>query len=455
MHEPSKSGHEKFNLRTKEALLDKIRELRLEIPFSDDVGALLAPIAIQGKTVRNRLAVQPMEGADGDDQGAPGPLTFRRYKRFAGGGSGLIWFEACAVSLDCRSNPRQLCLTRANLDAFKRLVEETRSAAYEKMGPHHDVLLVLQLTHPGRYCRCNSEPRPVLVRQNPVLDEPQGIPVNHALVTDQELERLQHDFLEAAQLAAEAGFDGVDVKACHGYLVSELLASSGRKNSLFGGSFENRTRFLLDVVRRIRDELPECIAGVRLNGYDGLANGLGFGTNAEDPSSEDLAEPMALAGALRDTGCALLNVTAGIPYANAHVSRPFDIPAVGGSTPSEHPLEGVARLIRIAGAVQRSTPGLPVVGTGYSWLRHQFPHVGAAVIKAGNAAFIGAGRAAFAYPDFAKELMDTGALDPERCCIGCSRCTQIMRDGGSTGCVVRDRDTYLPIFRNGRKGKEG
>ena len=98
------SKHEKFNFRTKESLLQKIDDLGIDIPFADDVSVLFDRVPVAGRTLANRFVVQPMEGADADGDGAPGELTFRRYRRYAAGGSGLIWFEATAVSADGRSN---------------------------------------------------------------------------------------------------------------------------------------------------------------------------------------------------------------------------------------------------------------------------------------------------------------------------------------------------------------
>jgi 2,4-dienoyl-CoA reductase-like NADH-dependent reductase (Old Yellow Enzyme family) len=445
----STSRHERFNFPDRESLIRKIRSLHVDIPLADQVDNLFEPIELAGKSIPNRFAVQPMEGADGDRGGAPGELTLRRYRRFAEGGSGLIWFEATAVRLDARSNPSQLCLTRDNGDTFCRLVEETRAAARKSMG--HEIVLLLQLTHPGRYTRFEGAFRPISAQHNPVLDPLQGLQDSHPLIRDEELDSLQEDFIHAAALAAAAGFDGVDVKACHGYLVSELLAARTRDDSRYGGSFENRSRFLLEVIRRIREHVPGLFVTARINAYDGIPYPHGFGANPTGPTGEDLSEPLALVKALEALGVPLLNVTLGIPYYNAHYGRPYDLATTDGTLPAEHPLCGVARLLRITGELQRAFPGLPMVGTGYSWLRQYFPQVGAAIIRASKAAFTGIGRGAFAYPDCVRDLKERGALDPGKVCIGCSRCTQIIWDGGSTGCAVRDRTVYQPIFQAGRR----
>ncbi len=386
-----------------------------------------------------------MEGCDAEPDGAPGPLTLRRYQRYAAGGSGLIWYEATAVTQEGRANPRQLWITAANVGAFRTLVNDTRAAARDCWGTAHEPLLILQLTHSGRYARPDGRPRPVIAQHNPILDPRLGIGPDYPLVTDAELNRLQDAFVSAAELAAAAGFDGVDIKACHGYLVSELLGAFTRPHSRYGGPFENRARFLLEVVQRIRAQVPAVFVTSRFNAHDGLPHPHGFGND-----EEALTEACELARRLRALACPVLNVSLGNPYYNPHFGRPYDSPIAWAATPDEHPLAGVARLLQAAATVQRAVPDVPVIGAGYSWLRHLFPHVAAAVVSAGNAALVGLGRMALAYPDFVKDLAQNGALDPKKTCTACSGCSQIMRDGGRAGCRVRDPEIYAKEYREGR-----
>jgi 2,4-dienoyl-CoA reductase-like NADH-dependent reductase (Old Yellow Enzyme family) len=146
----------------------------------------------------------------------------------------------------------------------------------------------------------------------------------------------------------------------------------------------------------------------------------------------------------------MINVTIANPYYNPHLGRPYNEPVIGGYEPPEHPLIGVERMIRLTGEMQRAFPQMALVATGYSWLRHLMPYVGAAVLKKGMAGIIGAGRLSLAYPDYAGDILFKGKLDPDKVCIACSACTQIMRDGGTTGCVVRDNKVYGPIYKKGR-----
>jgi 2,4-dienoyl-CoA reductase-like NADH-dependent reductase (Old Yellow Enzyme family) len=436
-----RKSHRRFRYRDGAALRQDVAALELVIPWDDDPTPLLTPIRVGGRSLPNRLAVHPMEGYDAEPDGSPGELAFRRYRRFAAGGSGLIWFEATAVVEEGRSNPRQLYLHEGNVAEFERLVSETRRAAAESLGPDRNPLLVLQLTHSGRWSRPEGVYRPVIAHHHDMLDAMVGIDASYPVITYEELQRLQQNFISAAKLAASAGFDGVDVKACHGYLGSELLAAFTREGG-YGGPFENRTRFLLETAQRIRAELPGILLTSRVNVFDGLPYPYGFGVARDDPDEPDLTEPLLLLQKLQKLGCGLANITLGVPRRQPHLGRPFNRAVPGSPSAPEHPLVGIARFLDLTRKLQRSLPDLPLVGTGYSWLRHFFPYVGAAAVREGGVSIVGVGRMAFAYPDFARDLAEHGALDSRKSCVGCSGCSELMWAGGQTGCIVRDGDLY-------------
>jgi len=450
-HQEITMPHERFRFRTLDALANRIDELGLDLPVTDDLSPLARRVPIGGKATPNALAIHPMEGCDGTADGRPDDLTVRRYLRFARGGAGLLWFEATAVVNEGRANPRQLYLTSEAAPAFARMREEALAAGREVNGPDYDPFTVLQLTHSGRYSRPGEAPAPIIAHHDGLLDKVFNLPPNYPLIADEELNRLQGCYVAAAHLARECGFDAVDIKSCHRYLISELLAAHTRPGR-YGGAFENRTRFLLDVVRRVRAEVPGIQVAVRLNVYDGHPHPWGWGVDHQDPATPDMSEPLRLIGLLQEAGVTVLNVTAGNPYYTPHINRPFDTNVTGGYTPEEHPLVGVTRLVHLARAVKERHPGMVVVGTGYSWLRHHLGNVAAAVIARGWADLVGVGREAFAYPDFARDLLAIGQMNPRKTCIACSRCTQIMRDHGRTGCVPFDREVYGPIYEAGREG---
>ncbi len=458
-----------FQLSGIEDLKQLSCRLNAPIDAMEDVSILTEPVQVGGLLIPNSLAVHPMEGCDGDSAGWPGKLTLRRYERFAAGGAGLIWAEATAVVPEGRANPRQLWLNEKSKESFAAMIKMIRQVASESVGPGHKPVIVAQLTHSGRYSKPEGVAHPMITgrcpyrdalvpQQKPDMNVESKIPDDWSVLTDECLDELQDSYVAAARMAFEVGFDAVDVKSCHGYLINELFACRNRKGK-YGGSFENRIRFVLDVVDKIHKELGEKAPVVtRLGIYDAIPYPYGWGVDKDDYTKPDLAEPKKLIARLAERGVKMINITAANPYYNPHVGRPFNEPIVGGYEEPEHPLAGVSRLINLAGEIQKQFPNIAVVGTGYSWLRTLLPNVAAASKAKGLAAIVGVGRMAFAYPDFAKDIVGfprsgvpaKGKLDPAKVCVSCSACTQIMRDGGMTGCVVRDNEVYGPIFAHGR-----
>jgi len=441
--------HAKFKFTSLEQLQKKVTGLGLGIPFETDFSPLFDSVKIGRHALANRFAVHPMEGFDADMTGSPQDLSFRRYQRYAAGGSALIWFEATAVVHAGRSNPNQFYIHPKNVSVYNKLVAETRREARETVGT--EPLLIVQLTHSGRYSKPDGIPTPIIAHHSPILDPRHNLPPDYPLISDAALDELQEKFLAAAELAFEAGFDGIDVKSCHRYLVSELLASFTRENSRYGGSFENRTRFLRETLTKIHQRYPEKIITTRLNVFDAISHPYGFGVSEIDYHIPDLAEPVKLVGLLKEIGIALINISIGNPYYNPHFGRPFDFPLRNLNVPEEHPLVGIDRFLKITRQIQEAYPDLPVIGSGYTWLRHYLPNVAAAIVKSGGATLIGQGRGMFAYPESVNELKASGKMDPRKVCVTCSACTQIMRDGNHTGCVVRDSEIYGPVYREIKK----
>jgi 2,4-dienoyl-CoA reductase-like NADH-dependent reductase (Old Yellow Enzyme family) len=330
-------------------------------------------------------------------------------------------------------------------------VKETRLAAHRKFGPDHNLLLVLQLTHSGRFAKPEGGPAPIIAQHNPLLDAKLGLSPDYPLISDSALDSLQDDYIAAAELAREAGFDGVDIKACHGYLVSELLAAFTRPDSRYGGSFENRIRFLVETSEKIKLRVRGLFVTSRLNVYDSLPFPYGFGVNRDDPDDPDLSEPKRLIKKLRNIDFPLLCISLGIPAHQSHYGRPYDKPLIGQDLPDEHPLVGVARWLRLASEIQKAFPTLPVVSAGYSWLRHYSPHVAAAMVEREKASLVGLGRASLAYPGWVNALAADGLLDQREVCVCCSKCSQMLRAGLPVGCAVHDAETYQVEYREARK----
>lgn len=439
----------KFNYHNIEELQRDCQINNINLNFSNDIKVLNQNLKIGNRKVPNRLAVQPMEGYDSEDKGSPGELTFRRYKRFAQGGAGLIWFEATAILKEGRSNLHQLILNDSTKLGFSELLKVTKETAMHEYGSTHEPFCVLQLTHSGRFSKPYGQRRPLISVHDSVFDQVVYINENYPLLTDEELKFIQEYFIKAAKLAYNVGFDAVDIKSCHRYLISELLGARTR-NGKYGGSYENRTRFLKETIEIIRKEIPNLIFAVRLNASDVVRTENAWGIKKIGNESEieiDLNEPKNLVKELKKLGLSLLNITAGTPYLNPHINRPYDQPVKGGYEEPEHPLKGVKRLFELAAQIQKTVPDLPIVGSGYSWLRQFGGAAAAANIKNGQHTLAGFGRQAFAYPTFARDLLEKGWLHTKKCCITCSRCSQLMIYGVNTGCVIHDSEIYAPIFK--------
>ena len=431
-----------FSYKTLNELQDALGKMNLALPLSEDAGILAGAFSFGGLNVPNRFAVQPMEGCDGNPDGSPSELTMRRYHRFAAGGAGLLWFEATAVVPEAKANPLQLMLTEENLDAFKSAVEDMRETARRACG--HEIAVIMQATHSGRYSKpAAGKPMPIIMRRNPIF-ESKAPDLPYRIITDDELKRLEERFGEMTRLAEQAGFDGIDIKACHGYLLCESLSAFTREGE-YGGCFENRTRAYTNSIRSAisAKTKQEFLITSRLTAYDGFPHPYGFGAASGGGEGVDLTEPLRLIDILHnELGINALNLTMGNPYQNPHVNRPFDN---GAYTPPEHPLQGVARVYEITEKIAKEFPALSIMASAPSYLRALSVHLAAGAVEANVCDIVGFGRMAFAYPDFAKDFL-SGSVDAKQCCIACSKCSQIMRGGGKAGCAIRD-SVYTEIYR--------
>ncbi|MFA5659534.1 MAG: NADH:flavin oxidoreductase [Oscillospiraceae bacterium] len=446
------SAHEKFNFKTIDDVNAKIDELKLKIKLDNDFSVFKNKVKVGNKFAPNAFAVLPMEGCDSNSDGSPSELVTRRYERFAGGGAGLLWWEACAVVNEGRANPLQMMLTKENIGEFEKLVKASVNAAVSANGEENKPLNILQLTHSGRYSRpAGHKPMPIVPQHDPILDPRVGLDESSPVITDAYLDSLTEKYVASAILAKEAGFDGVDIKSCHRYLLSELLASHTREGK-YGGSFENRTRFLIQTIKAVREAAgKDFIIASRFNVFDAHPYPYGFGCDKGNMWKYDPTEPMQLVRLMIESGVELLSNSAGNPYyIYPQVTRPFDQSSMGIPVPDEHPLESMERLFEFTRSIQKAAGDIPVVGNGYTWLRQFLPFAGAANLKDKSCSFVGLGRSSFAYPDAVRDVLNKGTMDSAKACISCSKCTQIMRDHGKTGCVIRDGKIYAPLFKEAR-----
>lgn len=441
--------HERFHYKTLEEVQARAAELGVALPFAADTRALTRPLTVGSITFPNRMGVAPMEGADSLPDGSPSDYTLRRYLAEARGGASILWFEAISIVEEGRSSRTQLLITRENLPAYQRLTAAVKEAGLKANG--YEPYLILQANHSGRYSNPDNRPAPMIAYRHPELEQYRPAD-DSCIVSDDYLKSLEEKFGEAAALAKEAGFDAVDIKSCHGYLLAELTSAYTRPGP-YGGSYENRTRLLKNAILAAKtQEDAHFMVTARLGLYDGYAYPYGFGVSPDSGLVPDLTEPIRLVEELhRDYGLDLVDLTMGNPYATTHVTRPFD---AGKYPPAEHPLEGLHRMIQGIGAVKKAVPGMTVLGSAPTYLRQYADLYAAGAVEQGLCDGMLFGRMAFADPDFANEILHQGRIDPGRVCLTCGKCGDLIRAHKPTGCVIRDSKTFMPFYREFLESKK-
>lgn len=435
-------AHERFHYKSLEDIQGKADELGVNLPFAASTQILASPLTVGAITFPNRLGIAPMEGADSTADGSPSDYTTRRYVKEAIGGSAVIWFEAISIVEEGRSSRTQLLLTKDNLDSYKRLTQEVKEAGLKANG--YAPFLIMQANHSGRYSNPNNHPAPMIAYRHPELEQYRAAD-DSCIVTDDYLKGLEEKFGEAASLAKAAGFDAIDIKSCHGYLLAELSSAYTRPGA-YGGGFENRTRLLRNGILAAKPyEDDTFLVTSRLGIYDGYAWPYGFGVSQGSGLTPDLSEPIQLVRELYlDYGLKMVDLTMGNPYATTHVTRPFD---AGKYQPDEHPFVGLARMIQGIGEVKRAVPEMTVWASAPTYLRQYSDLYSAGAVEQGLCDGMLFGRMAFADPDFANQIVKEGRIDCNRVCMTCGMCGDLIRAHKPTGCVVRDAKTFMPFYK--------
>jgi len=457
--------------RTAHDLRDHLATLQAPLPVDDKVltaaegSPLAAAITLGDRRVGNRWCIHPMEGWDATADGQPTDTLRRRWRRFGASGAKLIWGgEAVAVLPEGRANPNQLCGPACGRAGFASLLAAARDAHREHCDTDDDLVVALQLTHSGRFSKPTAAGRrPRIAYHHPLLDARHGVAADDAscVVSDDDVERLIDSFVATARDAEAAGFDMVDIKACHGYLVHEFL-SARRRPGQFGGDFTGRTRLLVTLVERVRAACPGLLIGVRLSLFDtvpwhkvgdhgepwpfraSLPYDCGFGVDAADPTRLDLDEPIRLLAMLRDLGVVAVNLSAGSPYTVPHISRPAAFPPSDGYPPPEDPLVGVWRQIDAARQAKAAVPDLVLVGTGYTYLQDYAVQAAQAVVRQGWIDMVGLGRMVLSYPELPADSLAGRPLRRTAICRTFSDCTTAPRHGLRSGCYPLD-DYYKAL----------
>jgi 2,4-dienoyl-CoA reductase-like NADH-dependent reductase (Old Yellow Enzyme family) len=467
------------SLKTTAAFREHLAKLGLDLGLDEELlvgesSPLRQKVAWGNRTIGNRWAIHPMEGWDGTATGGVTEPMIRRWQRFGESGAKLIWGgEAMAVRPDGRANPRQLIINRENMAGIAQLRETLLASHREKFGATDDVVIGFQLTHSGRFCRPHSKTwESRIAYRHPLLDAKFNVTSDEQVFTDEELRELVVAYITAAKVAAEIGADFVDIKHCHGYLLHEFLGAHTRPGP-YGGSFENRTRLLREIVEGIRAAAPSLGIGVRLSAFDfvpfkpdptlsqpakpgpGMPEDFskclpyryGFGVNQDNPLEYDLRETKQFLQLLSDLGITLVNLSAGSPYYNPHIQRPAAYPPSDGYQPHEDPLISVVRQLKVVAELKAAFPNLLLVGSAYSYLQDFLPNVAQYYVRNQHVDFVGLGRTVLSYPHMLADATTAGKLlEPKLICRTFSDCTTAPRIGLRSGCYPLD--PYYKTFED-------
>ena len=414
----------KFNYETLNELLDDAKNNGYSFPVSGHAAETLGQeLKLDGKSIHSRILAQPVEGFDAELDGAPGTRTLERYKYLVSHGFSTLWLESVSVSEQGRSNPAQLWITEQNVNKFKEMADVLRAKA------RTPVYLIVQLTHSGRYSNPKGIPTPICAFSNPFIQKE-----NEQIISDKDIRLIEEDYVKAALLAEQAGFDAVDIRACHGYLLNEFF-SAYQREGFYGGSFENRTRFYLETIDKVKEAVTSIAVGTRINMYDGIPYPYGWGTDMQNIEGESLTEPLRLIKKVYERGINLLNITSGTGAYSPFVIRPYDS---GGKKPDETQFAGINRMLTCARQVKKIAPEAIVVASAFTWLREFGPDIAAGCIEENWFDIAGFGRQTIAYPEMAEDLFEHGGLNRDKCCRTCCGCTALIKDKGeNVRCIFR------------------
>lgn len=393
-----------------------------------------SPLKLHGRTIKNRIVFHPMEGCDGTFDGAVDVLTRRRYLRFAESGAGIIWFEATAVTNEGRANPRQLFLNEKTKESFKSLIGEIKETSFKTNG--FEPIIIVQLTHSGRFSKPSGTPEPIVAYRNEhweIGKENQP----YVVATDDYCKTIPQKYCAAAKLAEEVGFDGVDVKCCHGYLFNEFLSAKEREG-IYGGSLENRTRLYFECIDAVKSAVKNAFVTTRLNACDCFPYPYGYGV--DENNNIDLTETKLIIKALYEKGIRLINLTLGNPYLIPHINRPCINAPEDGTI-------GVKRIYDVTKELKKEFEDVCFIASGLTYPAENAMEYAEKIITEGVADFAGFGRLTFAYPTFFKDYLEKGELDKRKLCLKCSKCSLLMRAGTVAGCPVRDSEVYMPYYQ--------
>jgi 2,4-dienoyl-CoA reductase-like NADH-dependent reductase (Old Yellow Enzyme family)/thioredoxin reductase len=363
---------------------------------------LFEPSQIGQMTLRNRIVMPPMGTNLGSAEGYVTDQLKDYYEERAKGGAGLIIVEATCVEFPRgRGFIREMSIDDDKfLPGLRELVQVIH---------RHDVKVALQLHHAGNGTKASITglqpvaPSPIT---RPHYDPPREL-------TPEEIADLVFRFATAAERARKAGFDGVEIHAAHHYLIAQFLSSAwNKREDAYGGELKNKARFLLEVVRAIRELVGQDYpVWCRVNGREyGIKEGI------------TLEETQQLAQMLQDAGIDALHISA-YAYANPRSVPPMSV--------------RLGTMLPLAEAIKKVV-SIPVIAVG-----RISPEVGAQALEEGRADFVAIGRGLIADPELPRKAA-SGRLEEITPCIACNTCMD---------CVV-DWNESLRCTTNPAAGKE-
>jgi 2,4-dienoyl-CoA reductase-like NADH-dependent reductase (Old Yellow Enzyme family) len=380
-----------------------------------ELKSLFTPCSIGGRSAPNRLVSQAMEGNDGGPGGSVSERTLNRYRKLAEGKWGIVIVEAISITGESLARKNGLVLNRKNLGGFKNLVSE-----FKKIDPNS--LIFFQISHSGY----KSGP---FSRRTTICP---GIEDADYLQTE-EIDSIKKSFVETVLLAEEAGADGCDFKMCHGYFGAEILRPMNTRDDKWGGSFENRTRFLREGINEIRNRITnqDFVIGSRLSLYEGIRGGCG--TIGPDQIIEDTTEMDQVIQLMNELEMDYVNVSAGIPGVTSEITRP-----------TKTSRYFYLHLARYARHVKELGTSLTVMGSGYTILGKEAAGFADENIKKGYTDFAGFGRMSFSDPLYPNKLQSGKEINY---CTACSGCTRLMVRQVNDGCILYDQ-YYMDLHKS-------
>jgi len=397
---------------------------------------LLSPIQIGSKTCKNRFFIQAMECNDEDETGNPSQSTTDRYRTLFDGEAGLVSLEAVSVTRESRSRDNQLMIMEPNRAPLSKFVSNVKEA-------NPDTLFIFQLTHSGELSNPNFSRR---VTVNPLYG------YGGDLLTEDDVDKILDSFVLAAEIAHDAGADGIDMKLCHGYFGTQILRPHNSRNWKYGGSWENRSRFAFELFERIQKRVnnKDFLIGSKISAWEGFPGG--FGTEGSDSPIIDLSEPISLLQGLEERGAQYFIQSAGSPSITLALTQ----------ATKEAPYWAYLHQFFAKELKKNLKPETVLIGSNFSAFRNgknglcavspeesaMLPYA-AQCIESGALDMIGLGRQSFADPLLPKKLRE-GKEDEIKWCTICDNCIELLIRQSKVGCSTYNR-TYTDILVETRK----